>query len=359
MLKHSIIVICALTALLPSCAGTVTQLPPLNTTAIAQEQQRQQQQVLEVHLQMLQRLQSIAWPVLKTNAELCGKSTRPSIGLTLGDAHSLSQQVRGLRPQDVPQQGVFIAAIAAGSPADHAGLKFGDHLQGTTIDAIGKALNAEMKKTKKATLIKADGSRITLAPEMICAYPVRLAYSGQINAYTDGSNLTFFAGLMRAMPDDAQVQMVVAHELAHAMLKHPRKGVINSVISGGWLLGTVAGAGGWLVDNARDLIGKAGPVSYRSLGIQLVGWPYARNFEREADYVALYLMARSGGDIGKVESLFNVFSIAAPSSTWIGISHPVTPQRIVAARAARLEIETKRAAGVKLLPEGWPLDKPH
>lgn len=358
MLKRSFIHLCAFAALLPGCAGTVTRLPDLDTAAIAQEQQRQQQQVIDTHVQMLQRLQSIAWPVLKTNAALCGKAIRPSIGLTLSDARTLSKQVRGLRPQDVKRQGVFIAAIATGSPADQAGLKSGDQLQGDNITAIGKALNAEMKKTKKATLIKADGSRIALVPDMICAYPIKLAYSGKINAYTDGSSLTFFTGLMNATPDDAQVQMVVAHELAHALLKHPRKAVINSAISGGWLLGTVAGTGGWLVDNVRDLIGNAGPVSYRSLGVQLAGWPYARTFEREADYVALYLMARSGGDIGKVEALFNIFSKASPSSTWIGISHPVTPQRIVAVRAARLEIEAKRARGAPLLPEGLAQDMP-
>jgi beta-barrel assembly-enhancing protease len=182
---------------------------------------------------------------------------------------------------------------------------------------------------------------------------VRLAASSKINAFATGGGITLFTGLMRAMPDDAQVQMVVAHELAHTILKHPRKGVINSAISGGWLLGTVAASGGWLVDNVRDLIGQSGPVSYQSLGLQLAGWPYGRAFEREADYVALYLMARSGGDIGKVETLFDIFSRAGPSSTWIGISHPITPERIIAVRAARAEIDAKRTKGLALLPEGW------
>jgi hypothetical protein len=339
--------------LLTGCAGTVTRLPPLDKAAIAQEQQRQQQQVLDTHIQMLERLQSIAWPVLKANADLCGKATRPSLGLTLSDARRTSRQLRGLRLQDVPQTGVFIAAVAKDSPAARAGLKAGDGIAGKDVDAIGKGLNAEMKKQKSATLIKSDGTRLTLNPEHICSYPVQLTYSNQINAFTTGSSITFFTGLMRAVPDDSQIQMVLAHELAHAMLKHPRKATINSLISGGWLLGTVAASGGWLVDNVRSLIGAPGPVSYKSAGAQLVAWPYGRAFEREADYVALYLMARSSSDIGSLEPLFGTFSKISPSSTWFGISHPITPERILALRAAQTEIDAKRAKSTPLLPEGW------
>jgi Zn-dependent protease with chaperone function len=354
MYKHSAILSALCLGLLPGCAGTVSTMPPLDRAAISQEQQLQQQQVFDTHIQMLQRLQSIAWPVLKANADLCGQAVRPSIGLTLGDAQSMSRQIRGLRRQDVRKDGVFIAAVAAGSPAARAGLQAGDALQGASIASISKALNASIKNSKMATIIKQNGQSITITPERICAYPVKLAASNKINAFANGSSLTFFAGLLRAMPNDAQVQMVVAHELAHTILKHPRKGVVNSAISGGWLLGTVAASGGWLVDNVQNLIGQPGPVSYQSLGLQLAGWPYGRSFEREADYVALYVMARSGGNLGKVETLFDVFSTTGPNSTWIGISHPITPERIVALRAARTEIEAKRTRGLVLLPEGWP-----
>jgi beta-barrel assembly-enhancing protease len=355
--KHPVAIIAALT-LLSSCAGTVTTVPKLDPAAIVQEQQHQQQQVIDAHVQMLQRLQSIAWPVLKSNADVCGKAVRPSIGLTLSDARDISQQIRGLRLQDVQQDTVFVAAVAAGSPADRAGLKQGDALQGKSVSDIGKALNIEMKKSKSATIVRQNGTRLSLSPDIICAYPVRLFYSGTVNAVANGKAMVFYRGLLRDISDDAQIQMVVAHELAHNMLKHPRKGTINSAISGGWLLGSVAATGGWLVDNMRELIGKAGPVSYQSLGLKLASWPYGRDFEREADYVALYLMARSGGDIGKVEALFDTFSKAGPSSTWLGLSHPITPERIVALRAARAEIDAKRAHGTPLLPEGWPSKAP-
>jgi beta-barrel assembly-enhancing protease len=343
---------------LSSCAGTVTNPPKLDSIAIAQEQQLQQQQVVDAHVQMLQRLQSIAWPVLKANADLCGKAVRPSLGMTLSDARDISRQVRGLRQQDVRLDTVFVATVAVSGPADRAGLKQGDALQGKSIADIAKALKAELKKSKSATIVRQNGTRITLVPDTVCAYPVRLSYSGNVNAMANGNSMIFYRGLLRDIGDDAQIQMVVAHELAHNMLKHPRKGVINSAISGGWLLGSVATTGGWLVDHVRNLVGRPGPVSWQSSGAKLAGWPYGRNFEREADYVALYLMARSGGDIGKVEALFNTFSKAGPSSTWLGISHPVTAERIVAVRAARAEIEAKRASGAPLLPEGWGQSQP-
>ena len=350
-------VIPLLTGLLAACAGPVTKLAVLDRGAVLAEQRAQQQLVLASQRALLARLQTNAWPILAANADLCGKAVRKSLGITLADAGTTARDVKGLRKSDVENagfSGIEVAAVAAGSPAALAGVKPGEKLAGSSAQKAGEALQSAFKEKGAVTLDFADGHKLSLTPASICRFPVRLSLSNSINAYTDGSTLVIHAGLLNAVSDDRQIRFVIAHELAHAMLKHPRKGITNSLISGGWLLGTVAGTTGWLVDTMRDLIGTAGPIRYGDAGAKLSAWPYGKTFEREADYVALYLLARSGEPLDDVEGIYSTFSKTGPLSTWFGISHPITPERIVAVRQTRVEIESKRKANAAMLPEGWP-----
>jgi predicted Zn-dependent protease len=162
-----------------------------------------------------------------------------------------------------------------------------------------------------------------------------------------------FMGLMRAEPEPRRIQFVIAHELAHAMLRHPQKSIRNSLVSGGAILGTVAAMGGWAVDSVASVSGNKPPVSYQRRGAAMATYPYGRDFEREADYVGLYLMARAGIETDGTEELFTTFSRESPAGTWLSLSHPSTPERWLAARATQLEIKAKQSAGADLLPTGW------
>ena len=83
-----------------------------------------------------------------------------------------------------------------------------------------------------------------------------------------------------------------------------------------------------------------------------------RSFEREADYIGMYVAARGGVDISNAEEVFAEFAKLSPSSTSGERTHPTTPERQLALKAAREEIEAKRAAGELLIPNEWPYPVP-
>jgi predicted Zn-dependent protease len=141
-------------------------------------------------------------------------------------------------------------------------------------------------------------------------------------------------------------------------LRHPQKGLRNSILSGGAVVGTVAATGGWLLDTAALVAGKKPTVSYQRQGAGLATWPYGREFEREADYVGLYALARAGIETTGVEELFTTFARESPSGTWLDLTHPSSPERWLAVRAAQTEIAEKKRDQLPLLPNGWKKQAP-
>jgi predicted Zn-dependent protease len=78
---------------------------------------------------------------------------------------------------------------------------------------------------------------------------------------------------------------------------------------------------------------------------------YSQDFESEADYVGLYVVARAGMPIDNAPRFWRrMGSQVAPGAISHGTTHPPTAQRFVALEAAVAEIKAKQAAGQPLLP---------
>jgi Zn-dependent protease with chaperone function len=361
------------TLLASGCAGLQTRPPEINRVDAARITTQMQRDAITTHIDRSKALLDLGWPILKANAALCDKKIQRSFGWRLLDAEIAEPFVQGLRAADIRAAGygdaAAVALVIAGSPADTAGIIPGDRIKSVGdqtigvavgVKALGKIIIAEIKKTKSgkpiAFVLAHDGAedrRVTMVPETICSYPLVLSRSGAVNAVTNGKSLTMYLGLMRAEPDARKIQFVIAHELAHAMLRHPQKSVRNSLVSGGAVLGTFAASLGWVADQSAALVGAKPTVPYQRRGAGLASYPWGKDFEREADYVGLYLLARSGVDVAGVEDLFTTFARESPSGTWLGLTHPESANRKLSAIATLAEIKEKRAAGKPLLPEGW------
>ena len=93
--------------------------------------------------------------------------------------------------------------------------------------------------------------------------PVYVTKKLMLNAYADGSAITFSPVLCEALPGDEQLAIIVGHEIAHNLLGHYKKG----------------------------LAGR-------------------KDQEREADYYGLYLAAYAGYDISSAPELFRALDHA-------------------------------------------------
>lgn len=346
------------------CASPSYRAPMLAADEMAQQQKQLQLAAIDFQRKRRARLYDLAWPLLVKNTVLCPK-TRNSAGLVLADRAAYADFIGGLKAEQLANLGfadeAHILHVMKNSPADKAGLRAGMLVRGVNgIDFTGQKPSRLLKAISKAVkkgdqllslgvVAEGDMQEITLRPVKVCDVAVKLNKSGALNAYALDKSITFFAGLMRAADDDA-VQAVLAHELAHVALRHPAKYKRNAVVSGAVLYGPVLYLSGNFADTALRMAGikRKGSLASRALSVSA---PYTDGFEAEADYVGLYMLARAGGNVEKGGEVFRLFARESPGSTWLHYTHPLTPERVLAARLTAEEISRKRATNKTLLPE--------
>jgi len=191
--------------------------------------------ILEEHQGYNRRLQNIAAPLLKANVDLCPRTAR-DIGITV---HTLSDYQPNLQPfAEVllnASDSLSVRTLRKGSPADKSGLKTGDIItaingaympRGLTVQRFFKTAAQRAYKDQKAELsIKRGDNRLSLSviPETICDYPANVFFNEKANGHTDGEQIIITSELMKTVPDDVNLALIIAHEMAHAIEGHQRQ----------------------------------------------------------------------------------------------------------------------------------------
>lgn len=379
MLKRAALACCALMSF-AGCAGTVAVIPDYSREDVEEYRREVHIKIVDSYLDQQARVDRIAWPILQNNTELCRKFTRSSYGFKLGDAKVLRDRIDGLTLNQLRAIGYdstpFVMQVAENGPAGRAGLKRGMRIvevDGTDLkqdlDILSKTILAREQayatfgKLPPMKLTVTDGERveiISIEAERICAPEITVVKTNQVNASAGTERISIFSGLLEQMPDDNNVALVVGHELAHIAGRHVRKTVANSTRSGYVLWGLPIQAGAGLVDFVvagplEALTGvETGPGNALVTRLQN-GVLRTQDFEREADYVGLYMASRAGYDISDAEETFLLLGRISPTSTYGERTHPTTPERIAAITVTRKEIEEKEAAEERIVPFGWPI----
>jgi len=303
---------------LTGCASIQTQLPEVPQASLSNERLHQETTALKNIDQLTQRLLRVSGAIMSANTELCPK-TRLDIGVT---THSLKSYSKAIRPAATRELGAMedtsILNVRPGSVADKAGLRRGDILLGTTekpLSARGKTLQNLLAEPNPKLRIKRGDTdfSVSIDPEEICNYPVKLSPSSTVNAYANSRTITMTAGMMNFVKDDNELALIIGHELGHNTMGHIRKVAINLIIT-------------------------------------LGGTRYTRLFESEADYVGIYYMTRAGFNTQGVEDVWRRLALTNPKSVVRAKTHPTYPDRYVRIAATRDEINTKKAANQALLP---------
>jgi len=153
---------------------------------------------------------------------------------------------------------------------------------------------------------------------------------------TLGGNVVFYRGLLERLASEDAVATVLAHEIAHAKLRHPAAGLGRGVAVGIVLSVVSSGMGRGVGGDPVQLAGM------------LPLLKYSRDQERAADEEALAAVAALYGHVGGALEVFTVLGrLGGDESARVGIlqTHPFGSERL-----ARVD-ELARA-------RGWRTDGP-
>ncbi len=178
------------------------------------------------------RLAGISYRLTTASARWCPEVT-PQPGWVLGDLRRFPDHDRVAASGIYGgAEGVFIAAVAPGSPAERAGLVRGTRIAAINGDPIvpagdGPTIGIDTALVKLYTLDPASGWTVTdaagrlypIAPAPGCASAFRIELGGA-QAAANGILVRVTLELVRSTPDDAELAAVIAHELAHNILHH-------------------------------------------------------------------------------------------------------------------------------------------
>ena len=310
-----------------------------------------------------QRLGEIAYNLRKsTGQEMCDRKLLADIGVDFMRINRLNvwrwsasydvakeehEDAKALYGRETGE--IWVEGVYKNSAADKAGLKKGDRLVSINGLLVPNEDNAfetifnQMYKSGNGIPIELEVERngkikkFSFQPDMVCPYYIGVDdTSPEINAYATGDSIIMTARMMDYASDDTALAAVVAHELAHNVLGHREASEKNMAI-------------GALIGAAIDL-SLGGDGSSIDAGAA-VGWnAYSQDFEMEADYVGLYLLARAGYDYKKAGDMQKLLGALNPMEIYVyeaDGSHPSSSMRLALARETAKEIDLKLAMGFK------------
>jgi hypothetical protein len=355
-----------------ACVPPTTQLGSVSDDDVRAEQLKQQQLVLRTDFEYQQRLDDVAYPLLKATVPLCKKGLGTMSGIRFANLHSFKKEYHAAARELGFTDTLSIVGVTKGSAADRAGVKAGDRILniGGASAPLGRNAALEFVKrlspptagSKNVARLRSEPVRLTMrrgtegASEMgraseialeipadtVCLYNAVAIKDDVLNAWADGKNVVITSSMLRFTGTDDELAVVVAHEIAHNAMGHIDAKKKNATF------GAILGA---IVDIAAATQGVNTGGDFTNLGAEFGAMSFSQDFEREADYVGMYLLALANRPIAKAPDFWRRMAQESPGSIKFASSHPTTAERFVRLESAVAEIEKKRAAGEPLMPE--------
>ncbi len=342
--------------ILTACAGPQSRYYKVDPGLAAEEARKQKEIAITDFWQDNLRVQRVAYPIKTNNWQYCGDAVVPTAGMYLANFHLFSKNLRDTTADVVGMdEHLRVAQIYQNSPAHKQGLRVGDRIieiNGTPIPSNAKAMVTATRLANEQHLtnnhvtytIKRNGQQLnyTINPLPICNFPIFLSGKQEINAYADGEKMVVYRGLTRFFPQDENLALILSHELAHNAMRHIDALQQNAMVGG--LLGAT-------VDILASSAGVGTGGRFSQAGAQMGAMRYSQDFEREADYIGLYFMARAGYNISEAANVWRRMATLSPQGISIAKTHPTTAERFIGLEQTIAEIQSKKANNIPLTPE--------
>lgn len=339
--------------LLAGCAMTITQIAEVSPERVEEEQQQQRIIVIQELRKQQNRLDSLTFPFLVAAADLNKEKTGQMFGMRYNHALRYAKDWQSAARQSGISDSLMVVGVIPGSPAHKAGIRVGDRLlaiNSTNIppiseDAVEIARKALISSTNGIATIRfiRDGStsEVTIQATTVARLGHIVTVEGGINAYADGENIIVPWAMMRFAKDE-ELQVVIAHEIAHNVMGHIEARMKNVLLAAlfGALTDIVAASSGYRTDGY-----------YTQLFAEMGALAFSKDFEREADYVGMYILARANYPLENAPNLWRYFAQIDPSAIAYALTHPTTAERFVLLEQTAKEIREKQSKAVSILPE--------
>lgn len=344
-----LITLVLIAASLTAC-GTTTKRMNIDPAAAAREEARQKALYVQTQSKGQERVQRLAYPMLLNAAPICDEEIRPSLGVIPANKFAWPKDYQDAAVSEfgVGDQ-VSVGLIIESSPAYESGLKEDDIL----LEIAGKKVPKGKKGTEKTWKLIEKNTEVgvpvevkvrrgsetlsyQLTPVAVCNTYAFLIGGSEVNAYADGHGIYITTGMLRFVQDDLELATVIGHELAHNAMEHSNTKTANFLL--GSILDIAAAAYGY---NTQNAFGNAASQAF------------SQDFEAEADYVGMYILAIGGYPIEGVADFWRRMGMENPDSIatkWIS-THPGTAERYLALEKVADEIEFKRQNGLPLRPD--------
>ena len=190
--------------------------------------------VLAEYQALNQRLARVAAPLRLANDTLCPR-TRRDPGFTI---HKLEDYPKSIQPMaeaflGVKTGGIYVRAVRPGTSAAEARIEPGDQILAVNANPISpeelmQTYNRAVLRNgfesvlSKVKIRTAAGQEFLarIRPNTACDIPTKVVFSKDINGHTDGREVLITSALMQSVPDDTNLALVIAHEMAHVIAGH-------------------------------------------------------------------------------------------------------------------------------------------
>ena len=331
----SILVVTGLVSLLAGCAEVFRQ-PDANRDFVR-------------FAVKMDRLKDVAFPLSVAAAPLCPHDIQPTYGFELHDKNNYAKLPKPEYREAAIEyygisDGVSLRYVHPRLPAGLAGL----HARATVVSLDGEILDNKTAEDAAEIVRRLDRRKegplhvvvkdlekireVDLYSVRICKYPIILVQSDVINAFADGTRVIVTTGMLDFTANDAELAVVIGHEIAHNALTHIDDLRLSHVL---------------------DSLFNAHTGHQAELTAIATGFSFSKEFETEADYIGLYIAARAGHDLSAVGQFWERISRRAftASSPAFSTTHPSYPDRIGAYKNTLREISNKIERSDPLLPK--------
>lgn len=308
---------CAAAVLLTSCATESAW----DDSAITLEQDGPAR--LKQLVEMQDRLEDVSGKLLIRNTDLCQNQLRNILGFSVANKYTYSSAWASMAESTLGLGNrLQVMNVVPGSGAERAGLKRGDVLVSIDGTAAPQGSNAEQEAVQMlssavsqgravAVTVSRGGSQrtLTIPVTVACGFHVELGQSPNVTAFSDGNRIMITQGMMIYAKSDESLAYVIAKEMAHTVLDHPKlvKNTAKAKI---------------LIDKLIQTPAK----STDTTGLR----PMSRKFDIDSDSLSLAMLMRGGYGIDGTTRFWRNLAYHYPATRKKHYTslHPETTSRV-------------------------------